>query len=573
MRRSWVFSGLVASVAVGLLGLAWAVLSPGGWSVWEALIFACFAANVPWFGLGAATAMTGLAIRLFAADPSAFVVPGMRGTRDGRAVSPMASRTVVAVCIRDEDMDAVVPPLDGLLRDLAAAGHADRFAVAVLSDTPAGPAAEAEEAAVAAFAARHPEGAVRYRRRTLNTGWKAGNVMDFLDHHAGGFDFLLLLDADSRMTAEAVLRLVRIMEAEPGCALVQPTIASLAPASAFQDLFGFGHRHGARIWATGQAWWQDTEGPFWGHNALIRIAPFREHCRLPTLPDGSAILSHDHVEAARLHAAGWAVRVVPEDGGSFDEHPPHLVAFLNRDLRWAAGNWQYRLLLRARDLGRLGRFQMFQALLHYALTPLWFALLPLAALNAATGGAEGTPRGLLVALLAAGYIALHMPKLAGYTEALLRPATAGGPPPGGRAALLRRMGREMLFTLLFEPVAALDKTVIVLRLATGRRTGWLAQERRTRPVGFTEAARRFWPHTLAGVVLLALGLSASPFAALLLLPAVLGLLLVVPFCVVTSRPRRPEPRRAKPNREATPEPELPFGGDHALVSRTKHLVS
>jgi membrane glycosyltransferase len=566
--RSWVFSGLVASVTLGLLGLAWAVLSPGGWSVWEALIFACFAVNAPWFGLSAATGLAGLAIRLFAADPSAAVVPGLRElAARGSAARPVSSRTAVAVCVRDEDMAAVVPPLHDLLRGLAAAGQADRFAVAILSDTPDGPAAEAEEAALAAFAARHPEGAVRYRRRRVNTGYKAGNVMDFLDHHAEGFDFLLLLDADSRMTAEAVLRLVRIMEAEPGCALVQPTIAGLDAASAFQDLFGFGHRHGSRIWATGQAWWQDRQGPFWGHNALIRIAPFREHCRLPTLPDGSAILSHDHVEAARLHAAGWAVRVVPEDGGSIDEHPPHLIAFLDRDLRWAAGNWQYRLLLRARDLGRLGRFQMLQALLHYALSPLWLALLPLAALNAATGGAEGTPRGLLVALLAAGYLALHLPKLAGYAEALLRPGTAGGLPPGGRTALLRRMGRELAFTLLFEPIAAVDKTVIMLRLATGRRIGWGAQERRMRPVGAAEAWRRFWPHALAGAVLLALGLSASAFAALLLLPAVLGLLLVVPFCMATSKPHRdagPEP---------APEPGLAFGGDHALVSRTKHLVS
>jgi membrane glycosyltransferase len=561
VRRVWLFSGLVASLTLGLLTFAWAVLSPGGWSVWEVLTFACLALNAPWLALSGATGLAGLAIRLGAADPAAAVVPGLRAAAQARSV---ASRTAIAVCIRNEDMGAVVPPLDALLRDLEAAGLGRHFAVALLSDTPAGPAAEAEEAGAAAFAARHPPGAVRYRRRALNTGYKAGNVMDFLDHHAAGFDLFLPLDADSRMTAAAVLRLVRIMEAEPDCALVQPTIAGFAPASAFQAVFGFGHRHGSRIWATGQAWWQDRQGPFWGHNALIRIAPFREHCRLPPLRDGAAILSHDHVEAARLHQAGWAVRVVPEDSGSTDEHPPHLIAFLDRDLRWAAGNWQYRLLLRARDLGRLGRFQMLQAMLHYALAPLWLALLPLAALNAATGGAEGTPRGLLVALLAAGYIGLHLPKLAGYAEALLRPATAGALPPGGRAALLGRMGRELAFTLLFEPVAALDKTVVMLRLASGRRSGWAAQERRTRLVGAAEAARRFWPHSLAGGLLLGLGLAAaSPFASALLLPAVLGLLAVVPFCVLTARPHR----------EATPEPAVDFGGKHALVSRTKHLVS
>ncbi|CAA9287820.1 MAG: hypothetical protein AVDCRST_MAG08-4378, partial [uncultured Acetobacteraceae bacterium] len=121
MRR-WLFLGLVAVVAAGLLGLAWAVLAPGGWSVWEALLFICFAVNAPWLGLSAATGLIGLAIRLFAADPSAAVVPGMR--RKGAAASPVSSRTAVAICVRDEDMGAVVPPLEELLRDLAASGHA-----------------------------------------------------------------------------------------------------------------------------------------------------------------------------------------------------------------------------------------------------------------------------------------------------------------------------------------------------------------------------------------------------------------------------------------------------------------
>ena len=129
--------------------------------------------------------------------------------------------------------------------------------------------------------------------------------------------------------------------------------------------------------------------------------------------------------------------------------------------------------------------------------------------------------------------------------------------------LQRRMGREMLFTLLFDPIAAVDKTVIMFGLATGRHMGWSAQERRARAVGAAEAFRRFWPHTVAGAVLLAMGFAGSIFAGLVLLPAVLGLLLSVPFCVLTSRPHR----------EATAETTIAFGGDHALVSRTKRLVS
>ncbi len=47
----------------------------------------------------------------------------------------------------------------------------------------------------------------------------------------------------------------------------------------------------------GQAWWVGDCGPFWGHNALVRIKPYVEHCRLDGLLGDNQILSHDQVEA------------------------------------------------------------------------------------------------------------------------------------------------------------------------------------------------------------------------------------------------------------------------------------
>jgi len=512
-----------ASVAVGLVGFGWAVLAAGGWTVWEALILVCLGLNAPWLGLGAATGLVGFGLRLLHHDDLA---AGM--TPVSHCDTPPAGRTIIAVCVRLEDMQATLPPLDLMLRQL---GTADgRFVVAVLSDTPDGPAATAEAAAVGRFAAAHPPGAVRYRRRQENTGFKAGNVMEFLDHHAAGFDYLLLLDADSRMSAATVRRLVAAMAAEPGMAIVQPTIAAHGEDSAFARLFGFGHRHGTRIWATGQAWWQGPQGAYWGHNALLRIAPFRARCRLPTLPDGSAILSHDLVEAARLHAAGWAVRVLPDDRGSTERHPPDLPALLDRDVRWAAGNLQFRHLLRARDLSRVGRLQMLQAMAHYALAPLWFAPLPLAAINAATGGGAGTPRDALIGLLALGFALLHLPKLLGYAEAVLRPL------PDCPRPSLPRVLQEMVFSLLLDSLAALDRSAAATRLLAGRLPGWAPQRRDAGGIGWREAWQRFWPHTLVGAALLLAFAAAGWFAMLVALPALLGLLLAVPFCVLTGRP-------------------------------------
>ncbi len=348
------------AITAGLVALGWQVLAPGGWTVWEAAILLCLAANAPWLALSGATALVGLAIRLLSRDPAGFVLPALRG-----ASPTIRGRTVITACVRLEEMAGVLPPLETLLRELRTRPDGRLFSLAILSDTPDGEAAAREEAAVAALSGLFPRGAVIYRRRTQNAGYKAGNLMEFLDGQGSAFDFALVLDADSAMAADAVLRLVRVMEAEPGTAIVQPTVAGRAADTLFARLFGLGHRQGARVWATGQAWWQGPHGPFWGHNALIRIVPFRNHARLPPMPDGSQILSHDHVEAALLQGAGWAVRVLPEDAGSAERHPPDLPAMFDRDLRWAAGNMQYLQLLRCRQLGALGRFQMLQASLHY----------------------------------------------------------------------------------------------------------------------------------------------------------------------------------------------------------------
>ncbi|MFC7478221.1 glucans biosynthesis glucosyltransferase MdoH [Dankookia sp. GCM10030260] len=523
LRRS-AMAGLTLAVAGGLVGLGWWVLRGDGWTAWEALILLCLTANSPWIGLTAATGIIGLCLRLAA--------PGRADVADPAGPSTcITARTVLAVCIRLEDMDAVLPPLWPLLRDLRAmADGGDRFVLAVLSDTPDGTAADAEKTAVAHLAAAFPEGAVLYRRRSGNAGYKAGNLMDFLDDGAAEAEFLLALDADSVMSASTVRRLVLQMQADPGLAILQPTIAGHGADTSFGRVFGFGQRHGTRIWATGQAWWQGPQGPYWGHNALIRIAPFCAHARLPALPGGGVILSHDHVEAALLHAAGWAVRVLPEDAGSAERHPPDLQALFSRDLRWAAGNMQYRHLLRRADLGRIGRFQMVQAMLHYALTPLWFALLPLAAVNAATGGGEGTSRTALLLLLGGCFLALNLPKLAGYAETLWRPAG------NHRWRLLGMMGREVVLGLMVDAIAAFDRTCMLARLAGGLGQGWEPQARAARGLSWGEAGRRFGAQTLAGVLLAALFASAGPFALVAALPILAGLLLAVPVVVLTARP-------------------------------------
>ncbi len=531
MRRALI-AALAGSIAVGLAILGWHVLAAGGWTLWEALIMASLATNAPWLGLTAATGLAGLAILLCARDPSAFVLPALR-----RSDAVVQDRTLLALCVRLEDMDAVLPSLSGLLHELRSR-HGDRFVLGILSDTPPGKSARAEAEAVAALASRFPAGVVRYRRRSENLGFKAGNLMDFLDHHAAGFEYALVLDADSTMSAGTVARLVRTMQAEPGLAILQAATSGRGAVTWFARLFGFGQQHGTRAWVMGQSWWLGPAQLYWGHNALIRIGAFRRDARLPTLPSGSCILSHDYAEAAQLHARGWAVRVLPEDAGSWERHPPDLLAFFSRDLRWAAGNLQYRHLLSRSEFGRLGRFQMLEAILHYTLAPLRFGLLPLAALNVATGGSEGTPRGAFLLLLLIGFVVSNLPKLAGYGEALLRPGRFK------RTTLLRSMTQEMALGFMLETLEALERSLTLLRLARGHFNGWTVQPRAARGMTWTTAARRFGLHTAIGLVITGCLGFASSFAAVVALPALAGLLLAIPLAVLTARPCRKAGRQA-----------------------------
>ncbi|WP_237215188.1 glucans biosynthesis glucosyltransferase MdoH [Falsiroseomonas oryziterrae] len=527
LRRT-LFGGLVAAIAALLLWLTWRALAPGGVNAIEWLILLCALLTVPWAALSAANSILGLVLLLGSRDPPGAVLPALRRARPG----PPRGVTALAVCIRNEDMQSVLPPLGRLMDGLAAEGAGDRFRLWLLSDTQEPGAAAAEEVAVRDFAARHAH--VHYRRRTQNTGFKAGNVMDFLDHHAGEATFFITLDADSVMTPRAVLRLVAIMEAEPDLAIVQQLIVGRPATAAFPRLFQFGMRAGMRSWATGQAWWQLDAGPYWGHNAIIRCEPFRRHARLEPLADGSRILSHDMVESVRLQAAGWRVRCLPEEDGSLEANPPAMPEFLRRDERWGAGNMQYWQLLKLPNFTAMGRLQLLQAILLFLGAPLYAAMLLLAAVNAATGWGAATPMGALALAVFAHWLCYFAPKLSGYAQALLRRDVAAR--YGGRVAFAKGALAEFVFMQLFEPLSTLNKAMFLATLPFGRRTGWAPQNRADRGIAWADAARLLWPHTAIGVALTLVFAGVSWAALLLALPFTLGMMLAIPLCVWSADP-------------------------------------
>ncbi|HET8972221.1 MAG TPA: glucans biosynthesis glucosyltransferase MdoH, partial [Pseudolabrys sp.] len=380
--RRALFALLFAATMVGSLALAAFALSPGGLDAVDIALLVLFAITLPWMIAGVWNAVIGFLIMRFARDPIATVVPEAALIRGDE---PIVASIAIVLCIRNEAPERIVRNLEPMLAGLESSGYAHRFHLYVLSDTDDPSVAKLEETRVGELAARWKDrlGAT-YRRRTLNTGYKAGNIRDFCDRWGGDHELAVTLDADSFMTADAVLRLVRLMQANPRLGILQGLVVGLPSTSAFARIFQFGMRLGMRSYTIGSAWWQGDCGPYWGHNAALRLKPFIEYCALSVLSmDGTQdrhVLSHDQIEAALMRAAGYEVRVLPEENLGWEENPPTLIEFIRRDLRWCQGNMQYWRFLVRPGLAPVSRYQLGLAILMFIGSPAWMAILALTVL-------------------------------------------------------------------------------------------------------------------------------------------------------------------------------------------------
>ena len=526
------------AVTYAALAVAMAqVLGAGGWTGADMVLFACFLVATPWTVLGFWNAVVGLWLLHGRRDGMEAVAPFAAA---GRSADPIRLRTAVLMTLRNEDPARAFVRLRTVKKSIEATEAGESFAYFILSDTSSPAVAAAEEAAVAAWRAEvaDPERIV-YRRRAENTGFKAGNVRDFCDTHGRGFDLMLPLDADSLMSGEAVVRLVRMMQAYPRLGILQSLVVGAPAGSAFARIFQFGMRHGMRAYTFGSAWWIGDCGPFWGHNAVVRIAPFRDHCHLPVLPGkpplGGHVLSHDQVEAALMRRAGYEVRVLPQEDGSYEDNPPTIVQFSARDLRWCQGNMQYWKLLGLPGLPFLSRFQLAWAILMFLGVPAMTLMIALAPVKFLDGEDPSTfPAGLAIGLYLT-FLGMYLaPKLAGLADILL--TRGGGARYGGTARFLASAAIEAVFSFLLGAVTTFRITVFMIGLLFGRSVIWNGQARDAHQVSWADAARSLWPATLSGAVVCGALASLSPATLAWSLPLTFGYLVAVPFAVLSAAP-------------------------------------
>lgn len=488
-RRAFAALALTPAIVVIVVTAA----SLGRWDLFAMLALVLMVPCVLWISGGAATAILGL-------------------TRSGvaRQAVPAAwapvTKTAILITLCRETPEPVAKRAGALARAIRAAGLEHALEVVILSDTFGTTAVAAEETA---FAALRAKGLVTYRRRTDNTGRKPGNIADWITNQGAGFDHMVVLDADSRMTLSRVLGLVWRMETNRRLGLLQTGIAQVAA----QTRFGAMQRIAVRLlspgFGAGLASWAGTSGNFWGHNAIIRIEAFRSAAMtLPVLPGaapmGGPILSHDFVEAAFLRRAGWEVALDPDLVGSAEEAPQTLQEFHRRDRRWCQGNLQHLRVMTMPGLSPLSRLHMAAGIGGYLAAPAWLLLLVLTASGALV--VESALPILLVAAL------LLTPKAVGLSRYLKRST------PWRARVALRATATELVLSALVAPLVMVRQSCAVIDVALGRDCGWKSarKARFTLPAGAAEAT--------VGAALAALTAYANPAAALWIAPVVLPLL-------------------------------------------------
>ncbi|MCB9944892.1 MAG: glucans biosynthesis glucosyltransferase MdoH [Geminicoccaceae bacterium] len=539
--RRGLFAFLVMGSSLLAMALLAAILGGDGINGFDVVMLATFALTLPWTMIGFWNAIIGFAMLRLARDPVAAACPPLARIDRSR---PLRGRTAILMVVHDEEPHRVFGHLRALEGELAATPDRHLFDYAVLSDTRDDVIAASENRFFDRWKQETPDSSrVEYRRRLHNTNHKTGNIWEFLERRGHEFDYFLVLDADSSMSADLVRDLVRMMDDDEQLGVVQPLIVGLPNNSAFARIFQLGMRHGMRAYTTGSAWWQGDAGPYWGHNGILRTKAFIDHCRLPTLPGkppmGGMVLSHDQVEAAMMRAAGYRIHVLPVEDGSYEENPPTLQDFIKRDLRWCQGNMQYLRLIGRDGFLPMGRLQLVLAILMYVASPAWllfmFAGVAQVIWTSVMGSsAQGSMQlGLGIVLFAMMMAVNFTPKIAGLVDVLMNGSRRRA--YGGTRAILSSAVIETFFSLFLGPIMAVSQTVFLVGLARGRTIRWDAQRRSVYELSFMEALRGLWPQTLVGLAMAGLLAVFAPAVLPWASPVLVGLLLAIPFAWLTSR--------------------------------------
>lgn len=606
-RRRLLSTLVIVTVALGLL--KWAAAMPSDITVWtRAAVIVLFVLTFGWIALYFWSSILGFSQLLKRARMPGITYPAdveaaldaeagiaaddLRARQNPAApkVREMASfikaKTAVLMPIYNEEPAQVMARLLAIGEDLQQAGAGGRFDIFVLSDT-TNPKIWVKEEKIWLEAKRILESGsfgaesrsdteaagrsggtaggaglhIYYRRRAQNTARKSGNIEDFCNRWGAEYDFMLVLDADSLMTAETIVKMARLMEANPHAGIIQASPQMVNSTSMFARMQQFAGKVAGPVVGAGLAYWQAGNSNYWGHNAIIRTRAFIDCCGLPKLkgkgPFGGFILSHDFVEAALIARGGWSAWLLPELKGSYEECPPSMIDFAARDRRWCQGNLQHIKVLISRGLHPVSRVHFLTGIMSYLSSPLWLLFL-LAGLSMVLFREFIPPQYFgqtyslfpnwpvfdkygTIGLFVLSMAMLLVPKFLGLAAYLKGNAWKNGRTDGVcgyvRSAWNagKSLGLEIVVSTLMAPVMMLFQSKFVFDILRGKSVGWNAQNRGDEGTSWQTAWQIHKWHTVLGAVT---ALVVWKYAHVLfwwLLPITLGLVLAVPLSVISSR--------------------------------------
>ncbi|MEI9999494.1 MAG: glucans biosynthesis glucosyltransferase MdoH [Verrucomicrobiota bacterium] len=472
----------------------------------------------------------------------------MRGPWRAKEDSIPLAATAIVVPIYNEEVPRVTRAVANMWRSLEKTGQLDHFDFYICSDSNDPDHWVEEECAWISLCQRLGAfGKIFYRKRRHSINGKSGNVADFCRRWGKRYRYMIVLDADSVMIGPTLVRLVRAMEANPDAGIIQTQPYMVLGSSLFRRVLQFSSHLYGGLFSQGCSMAQMSSGSYWGHNAIIRVAAFIEHCDLPLLPVPDPrkrhVLSHDTVEAALMRRAGYGVWIAYEEPGSYEEGPPNLSDMLTRDRRWCAGNLQHFWFLFARGIEMGSRLQIWIGLMAYLCSPLWLItllagsfgayfrmrFLTLSADPEDLGAAANASTGYLVALTLA---LLFIPRLLGIVTMLPRSREFGG-----ATRMLLSALAENVFAVLLAPILMMFHTFFVLMTLSGLQIRWTTQNRADKGLTATHCLLLYGGLTTLAAVVFPIALDYLGNAAWWLSPIFAGWLLAPLLAWVTSRSR------------------------------------
>jgi membrane glycosyltransferase len=523
-------AALGVAAVLSLLG-GWVFLgyaSPGGITPIDMLRTALVVLSGFWLVWGGAAGVIGLFVRHRTPVFNAQAMPH--------------GLTAILVPIYNEDPLVTFARVAAMNRSLRSLGIHERFHIAILSDTTALEVAAMEAVWFQQLVAE-PDSAGRifYRRREQNVGKKAGNIEDFVTSSGGAYDYMLILDADSLMEGATIGEMARRMDADDQLGLLQTLPKIINARSFFGRSMQFASAYLSPAFSRGASVLQGNEGPYWGHNAIVRVSAFAANCGLPVLsgkpPYGGHILSHDYVEAALLARGGWKVHLDPYLGGSFEEGPENLVEYAKRDRRWCQGNLQHRRLMFAPGLRLWSRFVFLQGIMAYLASPLWLVLMAASILAAMLPEPAARPASELfvdgVWTLAAGVaLLLVLPKFLILIRGVFDGENRrfGGTLRAGSSVVL-----EIVFSTLLAPILLMLQSRAVMQVLLGLDGGWPATQRSENRLDLRDSWANSWWIVLIGAVTMLATLAFAPKIAIWVAPAMLPAILAPVLISISSR--------------------------------------